>query len=310
MINIAVAGAETPLGGELIRTLVNHPEVEIKYLFANGYEGQTASSIHHGLIGERPLHFCSFSSMDDSIKLLFLCNRWESNQVLGLRQHFPNLKIISFYPIESNDPEFEYDGVGNSTYIFGLPEINRKALVRGAKYAYTPSPAASAILVALFPLALNMLLNDQINIKIAIPDDLSEQAKTITPQEISKVLSRVQRSFTKIQDIEFTKTENQRELTATISLQCSVDMTHILELFKVYDDHSFTFPVTTSIAPRETSGTNKIIVSLRKPTDQTLEIQVVADPRMRGGAGEAIHIMNLMFGLTENTGLMLKASHF
>ncbi len=43
-----------------------------------------------------------------------------------------------------------------------------------------------------------------------------------------------------------------------------------------------------------------------KPDDSTLRIEAVADPRMRGGAGEAVHIMNLLFGLHEKQVWLLK----
>lgn len=49
---------------------------------------------------------------------------------------------------------------------------------------------------------------------------------------------------------------------------------------------------------------------MSKPERDTLRIHAVADPRMRGGAGEAVHIMNLLCQLHEKTGLALKASRF
>ena len=64
----------------------------------------------------------------------------------------------------------------------------------------------------------------------------------------------------------------------------------------------------TQLSPIETESTNKIIINVAKPEPDLVELTVVADPRMRGGAGEALHILNLLFGLHEKTGLDLKTT--
>ena len=58
------------------------------------------------------------------------------------------------------------------------------------------------------------------------------------------------------------------------------------------------------------AGTQKCVVALSKPAPDTVHVESVADCRMRGGAGEAVHILNLMCGLHERTGLALKAIDF
>ena len=64
------------------------------------------------------------------------------------------------------------------------------------------------------------------------------------------------------------------------------------------------------IHEKETSGTAKCVFSIQTPEDGKLKICVSLDPRMRGGATEAVHNMNLLFGLHETTGLELKATEF
>ena len=59
MIKVAISGADSPEAGELVRILVNHPDVELKALIAPALEGKDITTAHHGLIGEPPMRFCS-----------------------------------------------------------------------------------------------------------------------------------------------------------------------------------------------------------------------------------------------------------
>ena len=68
--------------------------------------------------------------------------------------------------------------------------------------------------------------------------------------------------------------------------------------------------VTYPVDYREVAGTDRCIVSLSKSDEDSLRISVEVDAALRGGAGEAVHLMNLLFGLHEKTGLDLKASTF
>ena len=76
-------------------------------------------------------------------------------------------------------------------------------------------------------------------------------------------------------------------MKADISLSCPVSIEQIHEMYEIYDDHNFAFPVSSVVNVKEVSGTDKCVISLNKPDDSTLRIEAVADPRMRGGAGEA-----------------------
>ena len=55
MIKVVISGADSLEAGELIRILVNHPDVSIEGLIAAGHEGTPVTAIHHGLIGESSL---------------------------------------------------------------------------------------------------------------------------------------------------------------------------------------------------------------------------------------------------------------
>lgn len=304
MIKVAITGAATPEAGELIRILTNHPEVELTTLSAPGYEGISVTSVHHGLIGELKLNFSGPLSMTPDCSVVFVCgNSMTAAEFSALRLALPDIRIIIVGSISNLDTE-------RLDIVYGLPEINRKPLVRGALSAIVPSPMASIVLTSLYPLAQNLLLNDSVRIQVEAPADIIANDKGEARKEITENLSQVQLSLGDIDNIEFTESSGERRMKAVITLSCPISTEQIDEIYEMYDDHNFAFPVFSQISDSEVAGTDKCVIYLRKEDDSTLRIETLADPRMRGGAGEAVHIMNLLFGLAEKTGLALKASEF
>lgn len=304
MIKVAITGADTPQAGELLRILVNHPEVIITTLSAPGKEGVSVASVHHGLIGELKMNFSGPLSMTPDCSVVFVCgNSMTAAEFSALQLARPDIRTVIIDAI----PNLDMDRLG---IVFGLPEINRKPLVRGAVSAIVPSPISSLVLATLYPLALHMLLNDSIRISVEAPHDIIDSDKGTADREIFSMLETIQLSFGKKTDIELKEAQADRKMKARISLACPVTIEQIHEIYEMYDDHNFAYPISGTIDENEVIGTNKCVIAMSKPTDSELTIEAVADPRMRGGAGEAVHIMNLLFGLHEKTGLALKASEF
>lgn len=304
MIKVAITGADSPEAGELIRILVNHPEVIITTLSAPGLEGRSVTSFHHGLIGELKLNFSGPLSMTPDCSVIFVCgNSMTAAEFSALQLARPDIKTVIVKAI----PNLDIERLG---VVYGLPEINRKPLVRGTVSAIVPTPLASVILVALYPLSLHMLLNDSLKIRVSAPADILSTDKGLAKKEITDMLSQTQLSFGDKIDLEFSESDSNRKMKADITLSCPVSIEQINEIYEMYDDHNFAFPISSTVSDIEVCGTNKCVISLHKDDDSTLSIEAVADPRMRGGAGEAVHIMNLLFGLHEKTGLALKASEF
>lgn len=304
MIKVAISGADTPEAGELVRILAMHPEVELRMAQADGLEGRPLNSFHHGLIGETSL---AFSSHLDCTKcdLLFMCEKDpDPARFKSLRLSYPEMKVITLHPLAGEDPDIT--GV-----VYGLPEINRKALVRGATASVIPSPFASMALVALYPLALNLLLEGNIDIRLSAPADIiADYPPENAAEEIRRVLSEVQLSFRGNVRIHPRVSGTRRSAMMEIATACPVDADHLMHLFGMYDDHHFAFAVSRTVGASEVAGTDKCIISLGIPADGNVSIGVAADCRLRGGAGEAVHVMNLMFGLHEKVGLALKAIDF
>ena len=73
MIKVGILGAAGYTGGELIRLLLWHPEVEIVFANSESNAGNLVTDVHEGLLGETDLRFSAempFSQVD----VVFFCS--------------------------------------------------------------------------------------------------------------------------------------------------------------------------------------------------------------------------------------------
>lgn len=304
MIKVGIAGADNPIAGELMRLCLRHPDVEIVSAFAPGVAGRSISSVHHGFIGEPKILFSSHFDATSLDVAFILSPIYSDSDWAKLMADNPSLRMIIFPGAE------QVAAALPSNPVYGLSEMNRKPMVRGAREAIVPDPIASPILTALYPLALHLMLSGDLKIKLNAPGDLiSEEKIKKSSAEIKRELGAIQSSFNGDVKIEAAPTTHPRQMSVSMILSSATSIDEILKIYdSIYDDHNFTFVVTYSVGPEEVESTDRIIISVSKPSSGELQLDIVSDPRMRGGAGEAIHIMNLFLGLHEKTGLDLKTS--
>lgn len=306
MIKVGIAGADTAMAGELIRVLINHPDVELVSAFAPGKVGRKVASVHHGLAGECDLEF-SPDINPQTLDVIFIdahsdvADRFRMNT-----DRWPDLRIIDM----SHCPTLDLEELEMA---YGLPEINRKELVRGCRRVVVPRSVSVAAIIGLYPLARHLLLKGDITVDYACPADIdTEEKMCMARQEILYVLRKTQNSFNG--DIimrHLNEKVSERGLKVVIDIPCSLEISEVFKVFEdCYDDHNFTFMVPNAMPGYEVEGTQKTLVTLQKQKADQLTVTVIADSRMRGGAGDAVHIMNLLFGLHERTGLYLKAHKF
>ena len=99
-----------------------------------------------------------------------------------------------------------------------------------------------------------------------------------------------------------------RGMLATIYMEMPVSVDQLRNLYEdYYSDHSFTFIVDRRPDLKDVVNTNKCLIHLEK-VGSTLLITAVIDNILKGAAGQAVHNMNLLFGLHERVGLALKSS--
>ncbi|MDE5877359.1 MAG: hypothetical protein K2H47_07690 [Muribaculaceae bacterium] len=304
MIKVGIAGAETRPAGELIRLLLGHPDIVLSVIEAPTHSGLSVSALHHGLLGEIPLLF-SGTFDPAALDVVFICNSESALTFQQLYNHFKKLRIIDLTDSLGIDPE-------SSEAVLGLSELYRKPLVRGARAASIPAPIPAVALIALYPLASHMLLNDSIHLKVEAPDDVC------TPLALHKAVSVItyrlemlQPSFRHSVEVIASPWSHPRAIRVSFTLKCSLALEEVIRIYEnIYDDHNFTFIVGQPARACDVAGTQKCLIALHKSGSHILDVDIVADCRMRGGAGDAVHVMNLLFGLHEKVGLSLKVADY
>ena len=154
-IKVGIVGGAGYTAGELIRILLYHPEADLKFIQSGSNNGEPVSSIHTDLLGDTDMVFSDIRFGE--IDVLFLCSgHGKSVEYLGKTTIPDHVKIIDL----SHDFRLKREG---NDFVYGLPELNR-GQIRGASKIANPGCFATAIQIALIPLASAGLLIDEVHI--------------------------------------------------------------------------------------------------------------------------------------------------
>ena len=320
MINVGIIGGAGYTAGELLRILVNHPEVEISFVHSTSNAGNPVASVHTTLFGECELCFSEEYDLT-AIDALFICSaHGQSGKFLAENEIPEGLRIIDL----AQDFRDESNG-----FVYGLPELNRER-TRGAQKVANPGCFATAIQLALLPLAAKGLLNDEVHItaitgstgagvKPSATTHFSWRASNISTYksfehqhllEIGRNIHLLEPSFDK--DLNFVPLRGDftRGILASVYTECPLSQEEAQELYaNYYADAAFTFTSERNIDLKQVVNSNKALVHVEKHGTK-LHIVTVIDNLLKGASGQAVQNMNLMFGLDEKCGLKLKGSAF
>lgn len=308
MIKTGIIDENATLTGELLRLLTFHPDVDTVAIQNPARLGQPLTKYYPDLTGDTEIQYCSHIDLD-SIDILFCCFEAGGMRRFLDKEKLPaNLAIIDFssdFTIESPEHDF----------IYGLPELNRKRIVRGeSRHIAIPDVMATTIQLALLPLAKNLLIRSDIQAAITIAKPYIGGARPLRPFE-KKLLPEIRQNIEKLQN-SFTYNINIVPVEASIprgiltsvwtdSPDITTDFARDLYT-SYYDDHSFVHIVETLPGTGQVDNTNKSFLHI-DIIDGKLIVSSASDALLKGYAGQAIHCMNLIFGLKETTGLLIKS---
>ena len=322
MIKVGIIGGAGYTAGELIRLLLLHPEVEIKFIHSTSNAGNNITDVHGGLLGETDLVFTDELPFEE-IDLLFFCTAHGDTRKFMDSHALPDeLKVIDLsmdYRIKSNDHDF----------IYGLPELNRRNTCK-SRYVANPGCFATCIELGLLPLAKEHLLKGDISVN-AITGSTGAGVKPSATTHYSwrdnnisiykpfehQHVPEIMQSIKQLQpdfdgSIDFIPYRGcfPRGIFATLVVKCDLDIETLYNLYTAYYERdSFTHVVERPIDLKQVVNTNKCLIHLEKHGDKLL-ITSVIDNLLKGASGTAVHNMNLLFGLAETVGLQLKPSAF
>lgn len=302
MIKVAVTGGASGAAGELVRLLVNHPDVELKWIHSRENAGAAVTDVHRGLAGETYMRFTD--RMDwDGVDQLFVC----PGSDVAVNDAPASVKIV--------DLTGERCMPGGHDYIYGLPEYNRKALVRGARHVACPGAVATALSLALLPLAARGVSVGSVcaaavtgaDVAAMIPD---RPLRHPAAAEAEALLRSVRPGFTDgISLMAFTGPSGRGVLaTVCADMPAGLGVDDVRGIFvDFYSDHSFTFVSDRPVDIRDVADTNRAMIHIEEAGARVI-VTAVIDSMLKGAAGNAVHCMNLLFGLHERVGLVLKSS--
>jgi len=325
MIKIGIIGGAGYTAGELIRLLIFHAKVEIDFVHSISNAGNKISAVHQDLVGTTHLNFTN--EVNTEIDVLFLClGHGNSKAFLKQNKFSEHTKIIDL----SNDFRLENDKIlDDKIFVYGLPELQKDAIVN-ANYIANPGCFATAIQLALLPLAHCKLLSNDVHVNAVTGatgagtslsktthftwrDNNFTYYKPFTHQhlgEINQSVKQLQDSFSS--EILFMPNRGNfsRGIFATAYTNFEGSLDDAKAIYKsFYKDAAFTFVSDEELHLKQVVNTNKCLLHLHKHNNKLL-ITSIIDNLLKGASGQAIQNMNLMFGFEETEGLQLKATYF
>jgi len=318
-IKTGIIGGAGYTAGELLRILIHHPLVEIVFVHSKSNSGKKIYDVHDDLFGDTELMFSSH--YHNQVDVVFLCMaHGESKEMV--KQFDTSIKIIDL----SQDFRLLSDG---NPFVYGLPELNRE-VIKIAQHVANPGCFATAIQLALLPLAEKNLLQSDVHItcttgSTGAGQSLSETShfswrqnnlsvyKAFTHQhlaEIGQSIVYAQPDFQQSINMIPQRGSFTRGIIASMYLTCEKSFEDIQNIFETkYENHPFVFVSKKNIHLKQVVNTNKCLLYLEKQDDKLLIVSII-DNLLKGASGQAVQNMNLLFGLDETMGLKLKPSAF
>ena len=322
MKKIGIIGGAGYTAGELLRLLINHPEVSIAFVHSTSNAEQPITAVHGGLLGETDLVFSDTHPLED-IDILFLCSAhghsrkfWEENE------RPEGLMVIDL----AQDYRDESDG-----YVYGLPEVNIDR-IKGASSVANPGCFATALQLSLLPLASAGFLPKDGDINITAltgstgagvkpgatthfswRNDNISVYKPFTHQhlkEIGMTLEKLQPGHGATINFVPMRGDFPRGIFAVTTLDCTLSEEEAVKLYHdYYKDAPFTVVSDSPIDLKQAVNTNKAIIHVEKH-GKKLMVTCAEDNLLKGASGQAVQNMNIMLGIDQRTGLRLKPSAF
>ncbi len=324
-IKAGIIGGAGYTGGEAIRLLIHHPDVELAFVHSNSNAGKYLYEVHTDLLGDTTMRFAEAFSAD--VDVLFLCvGHGDARKFLEVNPVPASVRIIDLSQDFRLTPGNEIDG---RAFVYGLPEANREAIA-AAKNIANPGCFATCLQLGLLPLAAKGLLTTDVHMTATTGSTGAGQSLSSTShfswrannlsvykafehqhlREIGQTVRRLSPGFDEAINFVPYRGDFTRGIIASIYTDCPLSIDEARALYKeYYRDATFTWVSDTNISLKQVVNTNKCFLYLEKHGDKLLVVSCI-DNLLKGASGQAVQNLNLMFGLNERAGLNLKPVAF
>ncbi len=339
-MNVAVVGGSGYVGGELLRLLLGHPEVEVGQVTSDGMVGKAVARAHPNLRKATQLTFSAREALRPT-EVTFVCTPHtqamelvpellaSGGRVFDLSADF-RLKDAPLYPLyygrEHPHPELL------AASVYGLPELHRSEL-KGARLVSVPGCIATATILALKPLASAGLLSSA-PVVVDAKSGSSASGRDAGPAGLHAERSGVMRAYAPAGHRHTAEVE--QETGARVALSCHaveavrgvLATVHAFptrpleekELWKVYRAAYGQEPFVRLVheadgihrepEPKILAGTNYCDLGFAADPHAGRTVLLSAlDNLGKGAAGNAVQCFNVVHGLAETTGLGFLGLH-
>ena len=276
MIKAGIIGGAGYTAGELIRILLNHQYVEIDFIYSTSNAGNSVSKIHQDLLGSTDLKFSG--EVNTAVDVVFLCLGHGNSKAFLEEYIFPESTIVIDL---SNDfrlkPDAEFQG---REFIYGLTELNKSAIKEADSIA-NPGCFATAIQLALLPLADAGLIKDDVHVNAVTGATGAGTSLSATTH--------------------FTWRDNNFSYYKPFTHQ------HMGEINQSVKSLQGNFDKEIHFLPNRGDFSRGIFATAYTYFDGDLEEVTSVYKKFYK---DAVENMNLVFGLPQTEGLQLKASYF
>lgn len=342
MIKSSIIGGSGYTGGELLRLLLHHPEVEVIQVTSRSYMGRYVYQVHPNLRKQTQLKFTDPGELEPTDVLFLALPHGQAqhhidkyadiaSKIVDLSADF-RLRSPQDYQHWYGEPHAAVEWLNR--FVYGLPELHREELSR-ASYVSGVGCNATAGNLALLPLVKAGLLEDNRQIILEIKVGSSEGGASGNPGSHHPERSGVIRTYAAyghrhtaeviqelgISDVTMTMTSvdvvRGALATAHASVKAGVSNKDLWKAFrKVVAENTFLRlakerqGVHRVPEPKILAGSNyaDLGFDLNEETGHVIAICAI-DNLMKGASGSALQCMNLMYGFEETSGLEFPGLH-
>jgi len=323
MKKVGIIGGSGYTGGELIRLVLAHPELDLDFVYSSTKSDIPLTNVHQDLLGNTNLKFTKIVNLN--VDILYLC-LGHGNSISFLKENSfsENTLIVDL----GNDFRLKNDENFNSRkFVYGLPELQRESIEKSNSIA-NPGCFATAIQLALLPLAENNKLISDIHVNattgstgagvgLASTSHFSWRNNNLSwykpfnhqhLEEINQTLD----SLGCTSKIHFLPQRGNftRGIFATAYTKFNGSLKSVKDLYvDYYQKHPFTHVSDENLSLKSVINSNNCFLHLHKH-DNLLLITSILDNLIKGASGQAIQNTNIIMGWEEKLGLELKASTF
>ena len=342
MTSVSIIGGSGYGGGELLRILLSHPNLEVKQVTSRSHLGEYVYQVHPNLRKRTQLKFCDPAALEPVDVLFLALPHGQAQNNIGLYEKLApkiidlsadfRLKDLALYEKWYGDKHAAPEWLDRFTY--GLPELHRAELA-SANYASGVGCNATASNLALLPLVKADLIDITAPILIEIKVGSSESGAEGNMGSHHAERANVIRTFSAfghrhtaeviqemgIKDVSLTMTavDLVRGVLATAHAKVKQGIT-TKDLWKAYRELANNNPFVRVVKeqrgiyrvpePKILAGSNYADLGFELDESNGHVVSICAiDNLMKGAAGSAVQCLNLMMGWEETLGLEFSGLH-